>query len=71
MNSTHPFYPILIPDTSYVKNFILFVEGPRKDLVSKKCCTPSYTKFFTFFLLHRGIRKKILHKITNFEVWVF
>ena len=29
MNSTHPFYPILIPNTSYVKNFILFVGGPR------------------------------------------
>ena len=25
MNSTQPFYPILIPNTSYVKIFILFV----------------------------------------------
>ena len=29
MNSTHPFYPILIPNASYVKNFILFVGGPQ------------------------------------------
>ena len=29
MNSTHPFYPILIPNTSYVKQIILFVGGSR------------------------------------------
>ena len=28
MNTTHPFYPILIL-TSYVKNFILSIGGPR------------------------------------------
>ena len=33
MNSTHHFYPILIPNTSYVKIFILFVGGPQ---ISKK-----------------------------------
>ena len=29
MNSTHPFYPILIPNTSFVKKFILFLGGPQ------------------------------------------
>ena len=29
MNSTHPFYPILIPNTSYVRMFIMFVGGPK------------------------------------------
>ena len=27
-------------------------------------------KIFEIFFFHRGILKKILHKITNFEVWV-
>ena len=31
MNSTHPFYPILIPNTPYVKFFFfLFVRGSQK-----------------------------------------
>ena len=34
MNFTHPFYPILIPNTSYVKMFILVVGGYQN---SKKC----------------------------------
>ena len=29
MNSTHPFYRILISNTSYVKNFMLFVGGSK------------------------------------------
>ena len=29
MNSTHPFYPILIPNTSYVKKLIMFIGGSR------------------------------------------
>ena len=35
MNSTHPFYPILIPNTPYVKFLfflILFVGGPKSAL---------------------------------------
>ena len=46
----------------YSKKIILY-------LVSKKCCTPSHTKFLIFFFFC-GIRKKILHMITNFEVCV-
>ena len=29
INSTHPFHPNLIPNTSYVKIFILFVGGSQ------------------------------------------
>ena len=43
MNSTHPFYPILIPNTLYVKIFILFV-GYRlpEDFLSK--CQKSWER---------------------------
>ena len=37
-------------------------------LVSKKCCTPSYTKFFKFLFSQEHPQKK-LHKITNVEAW--
>ena len=45
MNSTHPCYPILIPNTSYVKNFILFVGGSQ-GVISKIISTRVWTSIF-------------------------
>ena len=36
MNFTHPFYPILIPKTSYVKIFIFCSGGSQKKLMISK-----------------------------------
>ena len=52
INSTHHFYPILIPSTSYVKIFILFIRGvpgsPRtlKKIKSKNYLTRFLKRFF-------------------------
>ena len=56
INSTHPFYTILIPNTSYVKIFIMFVGGPQwaKNYfalgVPKVLYLPCTQHFYIFFI---------------------
>ena len=56
MISTHPFYPILIPNTAYVKNFIL--HGKK------------YAKLGMYRWVERcGLGKEIFSKKINKKSW--
>ena len=73
MKSTHPFYPILIPNTSFVKkfHFVVFKSKNISTRVCKKIILIRAKKLFgtgcpknaerggkTNFFFHRGFRKK-------------
>ena len=72
MNSTHPFYPILIPNTSYVNFFIFFVfvvpVGPKTLkkilIISKIISTRVFKKMFL-------IKKKKLLGVPKFKTKPF
>ena len=82
MNSTHPFYPILIPNIPYVKFLylkiistkiyrkIFFIEAKKiKYPCLKNVLRVSKTMNLWIFF-HRGIRDKKFGKVKNFMVWV-
>ena len=46
MNSTQPFYSILIPKTSYVKNSLCYQNASSKNLVEQYYIKPFFLVFF-------------------------
>ena len=82
MNSKHPYYRVLIPNTLYMKKK-LFHKGPKGSQLGSKnvmisrnyfCtgCPKSgvLTKFSGRKKFHKGIRNQKFGKLKKFQVWV-